>query len=373
MVAKRPLYRSDWHAASDQPRRVSDERLKRELRWVAIPEYARTLATLATVGPLIAWRFCDMPTESRRVIAPGDFIGLGVTPGSAARKDLIDLVAELGVRRLLLRLPVWHLARLDEYAAFIAAFPRCEFMVTVMQDRTAVLTPERWQDDLRRIFTALPTVREFQIGQAPNRMKWGCLHLGEYFDLAERAHELRAEFPRLILAGPGLIDFEPLVMVRSLMTARRFRFDAVAAALYVDRRGAPGNKQYGIFDLSAKIRLQSAIASLSPRLRVPDRQRLWITETNWPLAGTGDAAPTSPAECVNEDEYADYLRAYFQQAYATGLVERVYWWQLVAAGYGLVDPRGGTLRKRSGFHVLRKLLSGETELGYSGSRRLSLA
>ncbi len=56
---------------------------------------------------------------------------------------------------------------------------------------------------------------------------------------------------------------------------------------------------------------------------------------------------------VDEETQADYLARYYLLALASGMVERVYWWQLVAKGYGLVDPTG--LRRRPAFHALATL------------------
>ena len=84
---------------------------------------------------------------------------------------------------------------------------------------------------------------------------------------------------------------------------------------------------------------------------------------NWPLTGTDYWSPTSGDEQVSEEQAATFLREYYQIAHASGLVERVYWWQLVHPGYGLVDSRGGTLRRRPAFHELRRLIAGETLSG----------
>jgi len=58
---------------------------------------------------------------------------------------------------------------------------------------------------------------------------------------------------------------------------------------------------------------------------------------------------------VDEDAQASYLVRYALDALGTGLAERVYWWQLAAAGYGLLDPRGGGPRKRPAWLALRQL------------------
>ena len=41
---------------------------------------------------------------------------------------------------------------------------------------------------------------------------------------------------------------------------------------------------------------------------------------------------------MDEETQADYLVRYYLLTLGTGLVERVFWWQVVARGYGLVDP-----------------------------------
>jgi hypothetical protein len=47
-------------------------------------------------------------------------------------------------------------------------------------------------------------------------------------------------------------------------------------------------------------------------------------------------------------------------------VKRIYWWQLVAPGYGLIDSRGKNWRKRPAFFAMKamvKLLEGSTFTG----------
>ena len=70
---------------------------------------------------------------------------------------------------------------------------------------------------------------------------------------------------------------------------------------------------------------------------------------------------------VAEEQQADYLARYYLLALGTGLVERVYWWQLSARGYGLMEPdESGELRRRPSFRALQMLtchLEGATFLG----------
>jgi hypothetical protein len=84
-------------------------------------------------------------------------------------------------------------------------------------------------------------------------------------------------------------------------------------------------------------------------------QELWITEFNWPLKDTGKYSPAAGRPNVSEEEQADYLVRYHLLALSSGWVDRIYWWQLVAPGYGLVDSRSVVWRRRPAFRALQTL------------------
>mgnify|MGYP000855373273 FL=1 len=151
-----------------------------------------------------------------------------------------------------------------------------------------------------------------------------------------------------------MIDFEPLSTLRTLFNFHQYQLDACSALLYVNRRGSPYAKQFGLFDLEKKIRIVAALVALSNRCD----HRLWITEVNWPLLNTKPYPPNSghPRSTVDEETQAQYLTEYCEIARQTGLVDRVYWWQLINPGYGLVDHRGDELRKMPSFYAFKRLL-----------------
>jgi hypothetical protein len=132
--------------------------------------------------------------------------------------------------------------------------------------------------------------------------------------------------------------------------------DGAAALLYVNRRHSPYGTQYKIFDLENKIRLAKAMTSLSNS----SDDKLWIPETNWPLLDTKPYTPNSghPSRTCDEPTQADYLKLYYQIAWQTGWVEKVYWWQLINPGYGLVDSRNG-LRKMPSYYAFKEMLDDE--------------
>jgi hypothetical protein len=96
------------------------------------------------------------------------------------------------------------------------------------------------------------------------------------------------------------------------------------------------------FSLIGKIKLLNALLSLSPKTA----NELIITETNWPIKNTAPYAPTSEHECVSEEDYAAFMVRYHLLAFASQRVSSVYWHQLIAPGYGLIDNREG-IRKQA--------------------------
>ena len=162
--------------------------------------------------------------------------------------------------------------------------------------------------------------------------------------------------------GPAVIDFEfqcTAALVNRLK--RGVHFDVLSSLLYVDRRGAPENRQIG-FDTIDKVVLLRAIADTGRC----SGSRCSITEVNWPL-WEGPHSPAGRKVSVDEQTQASFLARYYLLVLGAGLVERVYWWQLIARGYGLVTPTsGGELRRRPSFAALATLaaeLDGASFLG----------
>jgi hypothetical protein len=134
-------------------------------------------------------------------------------------------------------------------------------------------------------------------------------------------------------------------------TLRAVAFDKVSSLLYVDRSGAPENAQFG-WTTAKKVALWKAVVDGS----LGESRECWITEMNWPLEGAGEYSPAPGKPCVSEEDQANYLVRYFIICLASGLVGRIYWWQLVSPGYGLIDSREKMWRKRPGYHALSQMV-----------------
>lgn len=355
--------KSWWDHYSDQPYQLNAGQ-RAGVGLAGYREYLTITGSALLFAPTVLWKFFRLRPRSP-LPDPLSFIGLSVSPDPQYESAIADMVDELGVREVLVRVPIWEVDRLDEYVRFVEGLGGKNVLINVLQDQASVENPRRWVQGLRKVFSALsPITTYFQIGNAVNRRKWGCLHSGEYLDLLDAANDLRSEFPDLRFVGSSVIDFEPLVTFRTVCNRRSYSLDVVSALLYVNRRGSPLSRQYFIFDLYNKLRMIYAIVCTGNR----NQRRLWITEFNWPLLDTKPYTPNSghPTRTVDEVTQAQYLQQYYKIAYNTGWVERVYWWQLINPGYGLVDFRSGKLRKHPSYFALKELVAGGLSAGDPG-------
>lgn len=356
-----------WDRLSDQPHQHAGRLARALVRLADLPDHAASWAALAGATPRIVAAYRRLERERGASPFRWPAAGVALRPLPGREEELLAAFDALGLRRALLRLHPWEEGSDDEEALARALAARgVELAFALPQNRALVADPARWRAAVERLAGRFaPYGRAFQIGQAINRSKWGVWRYGEYLELAAAAAEiLRRARPDVLLVGPAVIDFE-LHATAAVVNRRHetLRFDALASLLYVDRRGAPENRQLG-FDTADKVTLAAAIAESA---RLVGSRRSWVTEVNWPLA-EGPHSPAGRAVAVDEETQADYLARFYLVAQATGYVERIYWWQLAAKGYGLADPsapEGLRLRPaHAALATLERELAGATCLGY---------
>lgn len=336
-----------WDAYSDQPAQLKDRAYKKRMRGAHRGSLGMTVLTslLALPAALLALPFLrPKPIEASR------FAGMVIDPLREPETTL-EAIGDMGIESVLIRIKMWEPESLPEVAAFLKHLEKKDIFFVLMQDRECIENETLRTERFRLMFETLSAFgNRFQIGTTPNRAKWSFFGMDEYFAFFKTAQNLkRSAYPDLELIGPGVIDFEYHYTAHALFNFAGVRFDAVSALLYVDRRGAPENTQLGC-DLPCKINLFSSMTGLSPRARSP----LYITETNWPLTGTAPYAPTSEFECVDEEAHASFIVRYYLLSLATLQVRTVYWHQLVAPGYGLIDNRDG-IRKRPAYFAFKTM------------------
>ncbi len=339
-----------WDHYSDQPAIIRDKKLKRKMRCSALPSLIKTFLIALLVLPIAFIVTFFLP---RKKITGAEFFGMGVNLDKEASLSL-DLINELGVKKLLIRIPLWEMDRLDEYIAFIRSFKEHHITVAILQDRQHITNHTLTKKHLTQIFTALENVcNTYVIGSTINRAKWGFFSVNEYLNFYSIAYKLKKEsFPNLKFIGSNVIDFELHFTTHTLFNLKDIYFDALGTLMYVDRRGAPENSQIG-FNLMGKINLIDALM----RLSFKTANELIITETNWPIKNTAPYAPTSEHECVSEEDYTNYMIRYHLLAFATQKVACVYWHQLIAPGYGLIDNREDVIVKRGAFDAYKTMRS----------------
>jgi tRNA A-37 threonylcarbamoyl transferase component Bud32 len=343
-----------WDHLSDQPHQHASSGEKLMIRIADSPAHLRDLAIVMASAPRVRRRYRDLRRALYAGPRPFTGIGLAVRPWPLDPDGQLHALDDLGVGPVLLRLHSWDDDHTDEerLAAALAAGGH-EVAFVIAQNRTLVRDRPRWRAAVAELSERfLPYGRHFQIGQAINRSKWGIWTHGEYVDLYLEAAEIVRRHEGVELLGPPVIDFEFQALIALLNRSKPgLYFDVVSSLLYVDRRGAPENRQMGL-DTVDKVTLLRAIAEVGRN----SSDRCWITEVNWPL-WEGPHSPAGKTVSVGEEEQADYLVRYYLLTLGTGLVERVYWWRLIARGYGLVAPASdGTLRRRPSWTALRTLV-----------------
>lgn len=239
--------------------------------------------------------------------------------------------------------------------------------ISLVQDRARVRDVAAWRAFCERVLDALHgDVLWVEYLHAVNRVKWGVWNFRELADLFAVLPALRARHRDVSFLAPSAIDFEWDFFAAALRLLPRggAPLAGVSAELYVDRRGAPENRQ-GRFDALGKLALLRAFAAGCPQVE----DHLVVTEFNWPLAGTGEWSPVgspyvSPGPrtgdpSVSEEDAAAFTIRYLLLALCSGLADEMVFWSLAAHGFGLVDPGttadAAAWRERPAFHALRWL------------------
>ncbi|MDA7818364.1 glycosyl hydrolase [Sulfurimonas sp.] len=344
-----------WDNYSDQPYPLKDRNYKKVMRKRELFSLIKTFLISLIILP---FSIIMMPFVKRKTVNSNEFFCIGIDFQRESEKT-IAYIEELCVQRVLVRLKLWEMNSLDELKAFILKLKDKKITLKIMQDRENVEDLELLRTNLHKIFKELNQhVDIFEIGSTINRAKWGFFSVDEYNNFYKTAYDLKvSNFPYIKLIGSGVIDFEYHFTSHTLFNLFKYSYNGISSLLYVDRRGAPENGQFG-FTLSDKIALLSTMVWLSPKVK----QELHITETNWPISGTAPYAPTSEYECVDEEVYADFMLRYYLLAFASQQVDSVSWHQLIAPGYGLIDNRKG-IKKRTAFttykHMVKSLVNAQ--------------
>lgn len=347
-----------WDYYSNQPHVLRNKKLKRKIFILAWSANLKIIpATLYALFISLFFFIKNKDSFGKKIDSFGLCVNIDEpieSQKSISNIELIEMIDELSVDNILVRLPLADFDNLEKYLGFITQLKDKDVLVCILQDREHIVDERLTKERLDIIFTRLDAVvNKFQIGNSINRKKWAFLSIDEYFSFFKIAHDLKKnKFPKLKLLGGNIIDFDLPFFARSVFHLRSIYYDGVATQLYVDRRGSPEQKQFG-FDALAKIKAYAALAEAS----VKTSNELYITEVNWPLYGMGAWAPAQGDCMIKESLQSCYLVRYYLLMLASGKIKKCYWHQLVAPGYGLVNNLDGHTVKRDAYYCFKHLIA----------------
>lgn len=346
-------YQYRWHK-SGQPDQVRLPKFKKLLARLAFADNYFWTAFLAN-GDLAfiipVYFFMKRKMFSFPVKIDGQF-GLSVSPAEGRGDEILAMLEDAGVQRVNVRVYFSDKENLSIYDDLVQKLVQSKKLcsVTLVQNREAVKNISAWQVFVKDVASRYgKDCVHCIVGVAPNRIKWGIWGYPEYqklFRAAQKAAD-ETDVEDMKLGGPSVIDFEWMPANAIL---HGIKPDFVTHNLYVDVRGKPEDGIMG-FHAAEKVCFLKAVTCVSAGIKIP----LWLAEVNWPLKNQEDHAPAWGAVCVSEESYANYMARYMLLCIATGYVEQIFWWQLVARGYGLVDDTEKTWRKRPAFYALKTL------------------
>jgi len=341
-----------WDGFSDQPH-ILKRKDKNFLRKNSRFSFFKLILTNIFLFPYLFILFLLKNKSTSNRIKNDEFYSMCVNLTNGDTQQ--ELIEELGVKSLQVRVFLNDIKNINDYVDFVKSFgDDKQILITIIQSREHIINKELLQKDIRILFEAFEGIcDEFMIANAINRIKWGFVTMEEYMSFYSTIQIIRDEsFKEYKLIGSSIIDFEYHFTIRTLYNNFKIKYDKVASLLYVDRRGSPYSTQMGIFDFKNKIEFLHTIVKNSPKCG----NEIYITESNWPLSGTAPYAPTSELECVSEDIYSKYMIEYYDIAKKTAKIQKVFWHQLIAPGYGLVDNRDGKIRKTEAFYAFKKMI-----------------
>ncbi len=293
-----------------------------------------------------------------------DRLGISIEPRKEIWRQQLELLKELRIMPVSMRFYRHESVDQCEFKiGVVRELSDIGFTVSIalVQDRIAVTDSAAWRIFVEKVLGCVAELVEYvEVGHAINRVKWGIWSFSELKQLMDIVADVASKWSGLRLTGPSAIDFEyPFVMAALREVPKNIHFAALSHHLYVDRRGAPENRQ-GKFDALDKFVMARAIARTS--LKCDDK--LIVSEVNWPLLGSGVYSPVgapyvSPGvryndPSVSEEDYTSFMIRYIAIAVSSGMVERVYWWRMVAHGFGIVDDADlSKLRKRPAYDALK--------------------
>jgi len=141
-----------WDPYSCQPYTMKTDEKPRS-GFANLAEYSKVAASNLVGLPAIAYQYLTLKKEPCQ-IAADQFVGLSIEPDDKYESALIEMVDELGVQQLQLRIPSWDVEAIDDYVRFLELFPKQQFIINILQSRDSVTNLDQWQQQVATIIRA---------------------------------------------------------------------------------------------------------------------------------------------------------------------------------------------------------------------------
>ncbi len=284
-----------------------------------------------------------LPPTGHRISEAFAGVGVGASADPAVDDFIIASLKEAGIRYVRLdfsyRDDDGPAGRLLE-ALYASSFKVVLHLVQPF-DRARYMESDDARDEWHRFVVATlerhgGQASMIEVGSTVNRRRWAGYTLAGFLSMWEIAwREIRAR--NLILAGPGVTDFEPpwSVGLLALLRAQGQLPDVHTDNLFSERCTEPERYDHKIFGrrLAALARV-----NLVKKARMLQRigadfgaPRLFSPAAFWTLPRIERMLPDS------EEKQADYLSRYMVLCAASGAMEGAWWGPLICHREGLID------------------------------------
>ena len=157
-----------WDHYSDQPAIIKDKKLKRQIYLRSLPDFLKTILSNLFLYPLCLIIYL-LKIRRKTVANTTALFGLGINPDKGA-KETYRLINDLGVKNLLIRVPLADIENLSIYLDFATQYSDKKLLINILQDRRHIEDHQLLKKSLDQIFQKFsPIADSFQLGNAINR------------------------------------------------------------------------------------------------------------------------------------------------------------------------------------------------------------
>ena len=143
----------DWDHYSDQPAVIKDKALKKQIyrKKEVRRDLYKMLATNLIMYPVCFLKYLLFPVKKIDTDT-NSFFGMSINLDKHPEQSK-EFVKDLGVKNLLIRMPLADIKNIDKYVQFAEQFKDKNLLINILQDRTHVTDKALLKQSLTQVFT----------------------------------------------------------------------------------------------------------------------------------------------------------------------------------------------------------------------------